>query len=82
MPSLVSATSGSRKYNFWDILSENGISVDPSKIQQVMEWKAPTSASEIGSFLGLVGYYHCFILDFLKIAKPTTHLLEKDRKFS
>jgi hypothetical protein len=78
------------KCDFWlkevqflgHILSENGISVDPSKIQQVMEWKAPTSVSEIRSFLGLARYYCRFIPDFSKIAKPMTQLLEKDCKFS
>jgi hypothetical protein len=25
------------------VLSENGISVDPSKVQEVMDWKAPTT---------------------------------------
>jgi hypothetical protein len=29
----------------------------------------------------LAGYYHRFILDFSKIAKPMTRLLEKDKKF-
>jgi hypothetical protein len=51
------------KCDFWlkevqflgHILPENGISVDPSKIQQVMEWKAPTSVSEIRRFLRLAG---------------------------
>ena len=57
------------------ILSRDGISVDPSKVQEVMDWKAPTSVHEVSSFLGLAGYYHCFILDFSKIAKPMTRLL-------
>lgn len=39
------------------ILSEEGISVDPNKVQQVMDWKAPISVTEIQSFLGLAGYY-------------------------
>jgi hypothetical protein len=64
------------------ILSENGISVDPSKVQHVMQYKAPTLVSEIRSFLGLAGYYRCFIPNFSKIAKPMTRLLEKDRKFA
>jgi hypothetical protein len=40
------------------ILSENGVSVDPSKVQEVMDWKTPTTVSEVRSFLGLAGYYH------------------------
>jgi hypothetical protein len=63
------------------VLSENGISVDPSKVQEVMDWKAPTTVHEVHSFLGLAGYYHRFIPDFSKIAKPMTSLLQKDHKF-
>ena len=64
------------------ILSKDGISVDPSKVQEVMDWKAPTLVHEVQSFLGLVGYYRRFILYFSKIAKPMTRLLPKDEKFS
>ncbi|GJV88352.1 putative reverse transcriptase domain-containing protein [Tanacetum coccineum] len=35
----------------------NGIHMDPSKIEAVKNWKAPTTPSEIRSFLGLAGYY-------------------------
>jgi len=55
--------------------------MDPSKVQEVMDWKAPTSISEVRRFLGLAGYYRRFIPDFSKIAKPMTSLLQKDRKF-
>jgi hypothetical protein len=57
------------------ILSKDGILVDPSKVQEVMDWKTPTSVSKVRSFLGLARYYRCFILDFSKIAKPMTSLL-------
>ena len=57
------------------ILSKDGISVDPSKVQEVMDWKVPTLVHEVWSFLGLAGYYHHFIPNFSKIAKPMTRLL-------
>jgi hypothetical protein len=43
------------------IISMGGISVDPSKVQDVLGWNAPTSVGNIRSFLGLAGYYRRFI---------------------
>jgi hypothetical protein len=63
------------------VISKGGISVDPSKVQDVLSWKAPTTVSDIQSFLGLAGYYRRFIEGFLKISKPMTELLEKDKQF-
>jgi hypothetical protein len=55
--------------------------MDPSKVQDVLSWKAPMTVSDIRSFLGLAGYYRIFIEGFLKISKPMTELLEKDKQF-
>jgi hypothetical protein len=63
------------------IVSNGGISVDPSKIKDVLNWKPPTDVGEIRSFLGLAGYYRRFIEGFYKLAKPMTSLLEKNAKF-
>jgi hypothetical protein len=63
------------------IILKGGISVNPSKIQDVLSWKAPTSVGDIQSFLGLAGYYQRFIEGFSNISKPMTKLLEKDKKF-
>jgi hypothetical protein len=62
------------------VISKGGISVDPSKVQDVLSWNAPMSVGNIQSFLGMVGYYRRFIEGFLKISKPMTELLEKDMK--
>jgi hypothetical protein len=43
------------------VISKGGISIDPSKVQYVLSWKAPTSVSDNQSFLGLAGYYRRFI---------------------
>jgi hypothetical protein len=62
-------------------ISNEGISVDPSKVQEVMEWRLPKSVHQIRSFLGLAGYYCHFVPDFSRIAKPMTKLLKKGVKF-
>jgi hypothetical protein len=62
-------------------ISSEGISVDLTKVQEVMDWKPPTSVHQIHSFLRLAGYYRRFIPDFSKIAKPMTELLKKEVKF-
>ena len=71
------------KHEFWmkkvpflgHVLSEDGISIDPSKVQEVLDWKAPTLVLKVQSFLSLAGYYRRFIPDFSKIAKPMMRLL-------
>jgi hypothetical protein len=77
------------KYELWlkqvaflgHVISKGGISVNPSKVQDVLSWKAPTSVGDIQSFLGFAGYYQRFIKGFSKISKAMTELLEKDKQF-
>jgi hypothetical protein len=58
-------------------ISQDEMPVDPEKVQEVMDWKPPTTVRQIQSFLGLVGYYRRFIPDFSKIAKPSLELVDK-----
>jgi hypothetical protein len=71
-----------KEVSFLDhVVSNGGITVDPSKVKDVLNWKLPTNVGEIRSFLGLAGYYKRFIEGFSKLAKPMTALLEKNAKF-
>jgi hypothetical protein len=63
------------------VVSPEGITVDPSKVKEVLEWKPPTTVCEVQSFLGLVGYYRWFIPNFSKITKPIIELLKKGNKY-
>jgi hypothetical protein len=38
-------------------ISQDGVSIDPKKVQEVMDRKPPTTVRQILSFLGLAGYY-------------------------
>jgi hypothetical protein len=39
------------------VISPGGVSVDPGKVKDVLDWMPPANVSEIRSFLGLAGYY-------------------------
>ncbi|KAJ9544811.1 hypothetical protein OSB04_024518 [Centaurea solstitialis] len=63
------------------LVNEEGIHVDPAKIEVIKKWEAPKTPTEIRQFLGLAGYYRRFIANFSKIAQPLTMLTQKDKKF-
>jgi len=62
------------------VLLAEGVAVDPGKVEDVLNWKPPTTVHEVHSFLGMVGYYRCFISDFSRVAKPITTLLKNQTK--
>ena len=63
------------------IISDQGVSVDPAKVEVVLNWKAPKSVMKIRNFLDLAGYYQQFIEGFSRIIAPLTKLTRKDEKF-
>ncbi|GJW51005.1 reverse transcriptase domain-containing protein [Tanacetum coccineum] len=62
-------------------ISKNGIEVDRAKVDVIAKLPHPTIVKGIRSFLGHAGFYRRFIQDFSKIARPMTHLLEKETPF-
>ncbi|GJZ97899.1 reverse transcriptase domain-containing protein, partial [Tanacetum coccineum] len=62
-------------------VSKSGIEVDKAKVDVIAKLPHPTFVKGIRSFLGHAGFYRRFIQDFSKIARPMTHLLEKDTPF-
>ena len=78
-----------KKCEFWlekvaflgHIVSSEGISVDPVKIEAVSKWSRPNNTFEIRDFLGLVGYCRRFVERFSRIAILLTQLTRKNQKF-
>nr|GEV29408.1 hypothetical protein [Tanacetum cinerariifolium] len=62
-------------------ISKQGIEVDKAKVDVISKLPYPTTVKGIRSFLGYANFYHRFIKDFSKIARPMTRLLEKDTPF-
>lgn len=63
------------------VVSADGVTTDPEKIEAVKKWKCPETVTEVRSFLGLASYYRRFIQGFSDIARPLHRLTEKSREF-
>lgn len=61
------------------IISGEGLSMDPKKIQTVINWKAPKTVRDVQCFLGFANFYRIFIKNYSKIAAPLTRLTCKDK---
>ena len=57
-----------------NVVSKDGVMVDPSKIEAVKNWVRPTNVTEVRSFVGLASYYRQFVKGFSVVASQLTNL--------
>lgn len=62
------------------VLGNGEVCPEHGKVHAVRDAPIPTTKKEVRSFLGLVGYYRRFILDFATVAVPLTNLTRKNEK--
>nr|GEW68214.1 hypothetical protein [Tanacetum cinerariifolium] len=59
------------------LISDQGVCVDPDKIESIRTWPYPTSTKGLQGFLGLTRYYRRFVHHYASLAAPLTQLLRK-----
>ena len=63
------------------IILDEGISVDPEKIEAILNWPTPINVTYVRSFMGLAGYQRRFIEGYSKFAHSITYLQKKGINF-
>ena len=63
------------------IMSAQGIQVEPTKVNAMLQLKAPINVSEVRTVMGMFNYYRTFFPKFSDTAYPITQLLKKSVKF-
>ena len=63
------------------IILEEGISVDPEKIEAIVNWPTQRNVTDVRYFMGIAGYYRRFIEGFSKVSHAITSLEKKGIKF-
>ncbi|KAK3517552.1 hypothetical protein QTP70_012623 [Hemibagrus guttatus] len=59
------------------VVSWEGLSMDPARVQAVKDWPQPTSLHAVQQFLGFTNFFHRFVKDFSTLASPLCALTKK-----
>ena len=63
-------------------ISDQGISMNSKKVEDIQAWNTPQSVKDVQSFMGFANFYRRFIESYSKIAKPLTDLTKKNVKWN
>jgi hypothetical protein len=63
------------------VVSEEGISIDPERIESIKNIRPPTNKKSLQSFFGKINCRRRFIPNFVEKVKPLNALLRKDVTF-
>ncbi|MBW0576891.1 hypothetical protein O181_116606 [Austropuccinia psidii MF-1] len=63
------------------VVSSEGLKMDFSKVQKILNWPQPKNIKELQYFLGFAKFYCCFIKKYSKRIFALTSLLKKDSPF-
>ena len=64
------------------MVSQHGISMDPSKVQTILNWQPPGSVCDVQCFLRFANFYCKFIKHYSNIVMHLTELTRKDKSFT
>ncbi|MBW0476689.1 hypothetical protein O181_016404 [Austropuccinia psidii MF-1] len=63
------------------VVSSDGLKMDSSKAQKILNWPHCNNIKALQSFLGFSNFYHCFIENYSKKITALTSLLKEDSPF-
>ncbi|KAH0813135.1 hypothetical protein GEV33_009656 [Tenebrio molitor] len=63
------------------VVSEKGLTIDPSRVESIVNMPSPTNKKEVLQILGLINFVDKFILQKSHLLEPLTALLRKDVEF-
>ncbi|KAK9709956.1 RNase H-like domain found in reverse transcriptase [Popillia japonica] len=63
------------------VVDGNGLHVDPSKVEAILQIPTPSKVSDVRSMIGTASWYRRFIPNFSTVIQPLTELLHKNTKF-
>lgn len=63
------------------VIDNNGLHVDPDKVQAMLLMPPPKSVKDVRGLIGTFSWYRRFVPDFSTLISPLTALLRKGKKF-